>query len=252
MSRTITYFIADLHLGAAYLPDPRANEMRAVHWLESIQDTARSLYLLGDILDYWYEYRNVAPQGHIRFLGQLARLADAGVQITWITGNHDIWIHDYLPKEIGMQATRGPISVTIDGTDFLLDHGDNVGYQRPSYRLMSTLFHSKLCQRLYASLHPRYTTALATGWSRQNRVRRNPDQNQRDISASLTHLRQFCQAHSLQHPNTRHYIFGHLHTQHQSATATGALITVLPSCITQGAYASFDGHTLRLHQLPPL
>ncbi len=98
--RTATYFISDLHLGAGYIPDRIAHERKIVEWLRAIAPTAKTLYLLGDILDYWYEYRTVVPRGYVRFFGALAELADQGTEIVWLKGNHDIWIFDYLPKEI--------------------------------------------------------------------------------------------------------------------------------------------------------
>ena len=94
--RNKVYFISDLHLGARYIADAQAHEKRVVAWLESIRDHASALYLLGDILDYWYEYRYVVPKGHVRFLGVLARLVDAGVKVYWFQGNHDIWLFSYM------------------------------------------------------------------------------------------------------------------------------------------------------------
>lgn len=103
----LTYFISDLHLGAGYIADPRAHEMKVVGFLRSIAPKASRLYLLGDILDYWWEYRDVVPRGFTRFFGALAELADAGVEIVWFKGNHDIWIFDYLPAEIGLTVHDG-------------------------------------------------------------------------------------------------------------------------------------------------
>ncbi|WP_302066000.1 UDP-2,3-diacylglucosamine diphosphatase, partial [uncultured Duncaniella sp.] len=105
--RDLTYFLSDLHLGAGYIPDHRAHERRVVDFLRSIEPRAKRIYLLGDILDYWWEYRDVVPRGFVRFFGELARLADSGVEITWFKGNHDIWIFDYLPSEIGLEVHDG-------------------------------------------------------------------------------------------------------------------------------------------------
>lgn len=89
--RRLTYFISDIHLGAGYITDPRSHEMRVVRWLENVvRHDAAALYLLGDVMDFWWEYRTVAPRGFTRFLGTLSRLADSGVKITWLKGNHDI------------------------------------------------------------------------------------------------------------------------------------------------------------------
>ena len=94
--RRNTYFLSDMHLGASYIADPRAHENRVVSFLRSIENDARAVYLLGDVLDYWFEYRSVVPRGYVRFFGQLARMADAGIEIVWFTGNHDIWLFDYV------------------------------------------------------------------------------------------------------------------------------------------------------------
>ena len=126
--RDLTYFLSDLHLGAGYIPDHRAHERRVVDFLRSIEPRAKRIYLLGDILDYWWEYRDVVPRGFVRFFGELARLADSGVEITWFKGNHDIWIFDYLPSEIGLEVHDGIMVRDIDGARFLLEHGDGVGH----------------------------------------------------------------------------------------------------------------------------
>ena len=102
--RDKTYFISDLHLGAGYIADTYSHQRRIAAWLRSIAPTARRLFLLGDVIDYWYEYRDVVPRGFVRFLGALAELADSGVEITWLKGNHDIWIFDYLPSELGINV----------------------------------------------------------------------------------------------------------------------------------------------------
>jgi len=100
------YFLSDLHLGAPYFSDSREAEARVVRFLDSIQDDADAIYLLGDVLDYWYEYRYVVPRGFVRFFGKLAELADSGIKIVWFIGNHDIWIFDYLPSEIGIRVVE--------------------------------------------------------------------------------------------------------------------------------------------------
>ena len=117
--RQYTYFISDLHLGATYLKNPLDYERRVVSWLKSIKDDAKSLYLMGDILDYWYEYRTVVPRGFTRFFGTIAELADSGVEITWFIGNHDIWIFDYLPQELGIRIVDGSEIVEIEGATII-------------------------------------------------------------------------------------------------------------------------------------
>ena len=125
--RDKTYFISDLHLGSGYIADTYSHQRRIAAWLRSIAPTARRLFLLGDVIDYWYEYRDVVPRGFVRFLGALAELADSGVEITWLKGNHDIWIFDYLPSELGINVADGIITRDLDGKTFVMEHGDGVG-----------------------------------------------------------------------------------------------------------------------------
>lgn len=247
MPGNLTYFISDIHLGARYIANPREHEMRVVQWLDSIKNKAKCIYLLGDILDYWYEYHDVVPRGHVRFFGKLAELADSGVQITWMTGNHDIWIFDYLPSELGITVVDGPITVSLNGKHFLLDHGDNVGKKKPSYTLMRWIFHNRFCQWLYAGIHPRWTIPFATGWSKENRVKRNDQQIQKSISFGLNTLTQFSEQYSRQHQETDYFIYGHLHILLEKELSTGAKMIVLGEWIKTFSYAVFDGSQVSLH-----
>ena len=125
------YFISDLHLGASYIADTHKAERRVIEWLESVRGDMGELYLLGDILDYWYEYRYVVPRGYVRFFGKLAELSDAGVKIRWFIGNHDIWIFDYLPCELGIEVIDGSATCEILGQKFFLAHGYASGCMQP-------------------------------------------------------------------------------------------------------------------------
>ena len=138
--RRLTYFLSDFHLGARYFDSPLDNERRVVAFLDSIKDSAKEIYLLGDILDYWYEYRYVVPRGFTRFFGKIAELSDLGVKIYWFIGNHDIWIFDYLPSELGVTVVDGPMVKDISGKRFFLDHGDAVGKRKLSFRILRSVF----------------------------------------------------------------------------------------------------------------
>ena len=167
--RDLTYFISDLHLGAGYIPDHRAHERKVVGFLRSIEPRAKRIYLLGDILDYWWEYRDVVPRGFVRFFGELARLSDAGVEITWFKGNHDVWIFDYLPSEIGLEVHDGIMVRDIDGARFLMEHGDGVGRLPWTFRRLRALFRCRVAQRMFAAIHPRWTVGFAHAWSSHSR-----------------------------------------------------------------------------------
>ena len=135
--------------------------MRVVRFLDSIKDDADVIYLLGDILDYWYEYRYVVPRGFVRFFGKLAELHDRGIRIVWFIGNHDIWIFDYLPSELGVEIVDGYLDEEIDGKHFLMTHGDGIGKLKPSFKLLRRLFRNRVCQRLLKNAI--YRSALRSG-----------------------------------------------------------------------------------------
>ncbi|MDE6757468.1 MAG: UDP-2,3-diacylglucosamine diphosphatase, partial [Muribaculaceae bacterium] len=169
MSQKPIYFISDLHLGSTYDPHSRQRERLVTEFLESIADKAGAIYLVGDILDYWYEYRTVVPRGYVRFFGALAALADKGVKITWFIGNHDIWLFDYLRDEIGIEIIDGQLVTDIYGKRFLITHGDGVGKLPRGFRFIRSVFRNRVCQKLYASIHPRWTIPFALKWSSHSR-----------------------------------------------------------------------------------
>ena len=245
------YFISDLHLGAAYLKDKRATEQRVVRFLDTIAGDAAELYLLGDILDYWYEYRHVVPQGHVRFLGKLAQLADAGVRITWFTGNHDVWLFHYLEREIGLTVLRGHTQLSIMGHEFLLSHGDDVGHPALLYRITRWCFYNPVCQWLYAAVHPRWTYPLATTWSSSNRTSRHDEQVRAAQERCAQDLTAFSRDYAAAHPQVEHFVYGHLHLARHSELGEGRTVTFLGDWISQFTYATFDGQVMQLHHFHP-
>jgi len=243
-----TYFLSDLHLGAKYLKDPRANEMRVVRFLDSIAGDADALYLLGDILDYWYEYKTVVPRGYVRFLGQLARLADAGVRVHWLTGNHDVWLFDYLRDEVGMTVFKTHTVVQEQGRRLFISHGDDVGHQPPMYRFMRTCFYSPVCQCLYAAIHPRWTYAIATGWSQENRTRRDPVKQVQCVERSAQDLIEYSSGVAAAQPDIDAFIYGHLHLARQMSLNEGdqRQVVFLGDWITKCTYAVLNDGKLTL------
>ena len=243
------FFLSDAHLGARYIANKREHEGRLVKFLDSIKEEAAEIYLMGDILDYWYEYKYVVPRGHVRFLGKLADLADSGVKIYWLTGNHDVWLFDYLANEVGLTVLKGNTLKEIMGCRFMLSHGDDVGYQKPTYRFTRWCFYNRVCQWLYASVHPRWTYPLATGWSQQNRVSRSIEEENKMKEVCCNRLEEFCRSHMAQHPDVVHYVFGHIHLARQLKLDESHTMTILGDWIEQFTYASFDGNKVELHFL---
>lgn len=241
------YFISDLHLGASYITDARAHEARVVSFLDSIKHDAASLYMVGDVLDYWFEYRNVVPRGHVRFFGKLAELADAGVKLFWFTGNHDVWLRDYLSKEIGITVYYGNTVVNIEGQQVLVSHGDDVGHQSALYRFTRWCFYNPVCQWLYAGIHPRWTSQIATGWSSNNRTSRDIQKELLTAQTAAEDLKSFALQYSQSHPAVKHFIFGHLHIAQHVLLDNGVSVTFLGDWINQDTYAVFNSGNIELN-----
>ena len=193
------YFLSDLHLGAPYMEQTRANELRVVAFLDSIKEDADVIYLLGDILDYWYEYRYVVPRGYVRFFGKLAELSDSGIKIVWLKGNHDIWIFDYLPKELGIEVKDGNLIEEIHGKKFFLSHGDGVGKLDPSFKFIRGMFRNKFCQWAFSGIHPRWTVPFAYNWSAHSR--KEGEKKGIPDEMLLKNLRSFVREYHQGHPD---------------------------------------------------
>ena len=241
------YFLSDLHLGAPYFEDSRESEMRVVRFLDSIKDDADVIYLLGDILDYWYEYRNVVPRGFVRFFGKLAELSDAGISITWFIGNHDIWIFDYIPNELGIDVVDGSRTIEINGKKFFLSHGDGVGKIPMPFRLIRNIFRNRVCQKLYASVHPRWTIPFALSWSKSSRDKSYAN-NHNDYTVSAQPLIEFSKDYLARNKDIDFFIYGHLHILFRSRIAEHSEIVILGEWIHTCSYAVFDGENLFLYK----
>ena len=242
--RNNTYFISDLHLGASYIADPRAHERRVVEFLYHIAPDCKRLFLLGDILDYWWEYRTVVPRGFTRFFGALARLADSGVEIVWFKGNHDIWIFDYLPQEIGLTVHDGIMVTELDGHRFLMEHGDGVGRLPWSFRTLRGLFRNRVAQKLYAAIHPRWTIGFAHSWSSHSRKQGGYTPSER----AGDNLVNFARTYNADHADEKidFFIFGHCHTILDSTLPDGSKIIILGDWISRFSYAVWDGKDITM------
>lgn len=240
------YFLSDLHLGAPYYPDSKAAERRVVQFLDSIKDDAEVIYLLGDILDYWYEYRYVVPRGFVRFFGKLAELTDKGIRIVWLIGNHDIWIFDYLPNELGIEVVDGALIETIDGKGFYMTHGDGIGKLPTSFKMLRRMFRSNICQKLYSGIHPRWTVPFAYNWSRHSRKQDGPSKE--DAERMMNNITVFSKEYKVLHPDINYFIYGHLHLLERFSIAEDCEVVVLGEWIQTFSYGLWDGNDFTLHR----
>ena len=159
------YILSDAHLGSLAIDHARTQERRLVRFLDDIKTKAAAVYLLGDMFDFWYEYKYVVPKGYTRVLGKLSELTDMGVEVHFFTGNHDIWAYDYLEKECGVTLHTKPMTTEIYGKTFYLAHGDGLGDHDPKFNFIRRMFHNRTCQRLFSALHPRWGVAFGLTWA---------------------------------------------------------------------------------------
>ncbi len=163
------YFASDFHLGIPNYEESRQREKMIVKWLDRIKEDAQEIYLVGDLFDFWFEYKQTAPKGYIRFLAKIAEITDSGIPVHFFTGNHDMWMFDYLPKEIGICIHRNPILKEWNGKKFFIGHGDGLGPGDRFYKFLKFFFNSKFCQWLFARIHPNLGMGVGNLWSNKSR-----------------------------------------------------------------------------------
>ena len=180
------YFLSDAHLGSLAIPHGRMQERRLVRFLDSIKEKAAAVYMLGDMFDFWYEYKYVVPKGYTRFLGKISELTDMGVEVHFFTGNHDICAYEYLEKECGVVLHKQPETTEIYGKMFFLAHGDGLGDPNKKFKLIRAIFHSKFCQWAFSNIHPRWAIWFGLNWAKHSRMKR-PDNEEPAYTSGALH-----------------------------------------------------------------
>ncbi len=240
MSRNKHYFVADVHLGLQAF-DPVKRERVFTDFLNTLPQETSSLYLLGDIFDFWYEYKYVIPKGFARTFGALASLADRGVEIFFIKGNHDLWTFGYLERELGIKILEEASVIDINHTCFFIAHGDEL-VEDPSHRFMKRVFKNRFMQFCFAAVHPRWGISFALNWSRHNRLARGKTYPFRGESDPLYKFASGIE----EKVNAHHFIFGHMHTPGSAITPKGAGFHILGEWIHGCEYLVFDSDTKEL------
>ena len=239
--RTLNYFVADVHLGLRNA-DREAREARFLQFLDRIPaERTEALYLLGDIWDFWYEYHDVVPREAARVVCALVRLMDAGVKVCFTPGNHDVWTYSFF-ESLGMRRLEQPALVRIGGKNFCLGHGDGLGDVCFGDRLIGWIFHNRVLQVLFSTLHPWLAFRIGIAWSSRNR---------------LTHvgfvfdpekipLRHFVDGFAREH-EVDAFVFGHYHHRLDTRLEGGQQFVIVGDWIDGDApYALFDGESLSL------
>lgn len=244
-SGTYHYFVSDLHLGAPNQAASKARERAFIAWLDHIAATAKAIYLMGDIFDFWFEYKTVIPKGYTRLFGKLAELSDKGIELHFFKGNHDMWVKDYFENELGIQIHANEYTFKVNGKSFYLHHGDGLGPGDYKYKLLKRFFRSSLCQWLFARLHPNFGIGLASLLSLRSRAKGG----KKDAIYSGPNkewLFQYVQEYARHTPHD-FFIFGHRHLPLYLKTDQVLYINT-GDWLRYFTFARFDGENLELLQ----
>ncbi|MFO0357101.1 MAG: UDP-2,3-diacylglucosamine diphosphatase [Sphingobacteriaceae bacterium] len=241
------YFASDFHLG---IPDHERSlirEKKIVAWLDSIKHDAEEIYLVGDIFDFWFEYKYTVPKGFVRLLGKIAELTDSGIKVNFFTGNHDLWMKDYFTKELNVSVYHEPIERTYAGKKFYIGHGDGLGPGDHKYKFLKKIFTNKVCQVLFSLIHPSFSFSFANYASRKSRLATGKS-DEKFLGEENEWLYLYCKEHVKQN-KIDFYIFGHRHLALDMKLDGGARYLNLGQWLSNNQYAVFDGVDLKLLEL---
>ncbi len=239
------YFVSDSHLGAPNAIKSREKELRLIHWLNRVSVNAEAIFLLGDIFDFWFEYKTVVPKGFTRLFGKLAELTDRGISIYLFVGNHDLWMDDYFEKELGIPVFHKPLDLQVSGHSFLIGHGDGLGPGDTGFKLMKKVFTNPICKTLFRWLHPDIGVKFAQYLSQRNKLI-SGDDDVHFLGEDKEWLVQYCKRKTSQ-KHRDHFIFGHRHLPMQVPIGDkGGLYTNIGDWCSHFTYGEFDGMSLNL------
>jgi|SRR5574344_14194 UDP-2,3-diacylglucosamine hydrolase len=234
------YFISDIHLGLNY-KGPEEREKRFSTFLYAIPQEAEAVYLLGDIFDFWYEYKNVIPRGYTRTLGAIAALVDRGVKVYFFNGNHDIWTYSYLQKELGVEVLKQPYIFKVGDKKLCIGHGDGLGEGDLGYKFMNSIFKNRILQFLFSSIHPRWAFMLAHKWSKHNRLVKNLPYDFKNGEERIVKFSEKLQKNQPAGDKIDYFIYGHFHYKTLYKLENGGQMFLLGDWINTSNYLVFNG-----------
>lgn len=242
------YFASDFHLGIPDRESSLKRELLLVSWLDEIRKDASEIFLMGDVFDFWFEYRSVIPKGYVRLLGKLAEITDSGITVHLFKGNHDIWAFNYLETEIGMVLHRTPKVFEFGSRRFYLAHGDGLGPGDNGYKFLKKVFENRLNQWLFRWLHPDLGAGMGLYFSKKSRIANIIKEGQKEEEHNIEDEMLFHYTKSLIESGEKadFYIFGHRHLPTDHKMENGSRLIILGDWITNFSYAVFNGTDLNL------
>lgn len=244
------YFASDIHLGLPAGIDPEKRERLFVQWLDQAAQNAEAIFLVGDIFDFWYEYRHVVPKGFTRTLGKFSELSDRGIPIHFFGGNHDIWTFRYLHDECGLTLHHDPYTLfELGGRRVVIGHGDVLGPRPRGQRILSAVFRNQLLRTLFSALHPYWAISLGHGWSQSNRASRPVSHKFRGEEEPIV---RFAHRYQQEHPTAPADLFvcGHIHCAELYPLQEGGTIAFLGEWIEHPTFGTLGPEGFRLQRYP--
>lgn len=238
------YFASDNHLGAPTFEESLPRERKFVSWLDHVKKDAAAIFLVGDLFDFFFDYKTVVPKGFTRVLGKLAEISDSGIPIYFFVGNHDLWMNDYFEKELNIKTFHSPQYFLLNNKMFLIGHGDGLGPGDKGYKRMKKVFVNPLSKWLFRWLHPDLGVKLAKYLSVKNKLI-SGDEDAEFLGEDNEWLIQYCKR-KLQEKNTDFFIFGHRHLPINFDLSDSTKYINLGDWISYYTYAEFDGKTTAL------
>ncbi len=242
MERNKIYFASDFHLGIPDFESSLEREKKIVRWLSSIENDAAKIFLVGDLFDFWFEYKYVVPRGYVRLLGKIAELKDKGIDVHVFTGNHDLWMYGYFEEELKVPVHHDSIQFEFGGKKFFVGHGDGIGPGDNGFKFMKRIFKSKAAQVLYGMLHPYIAFKVARFFSHNSR-RANEEEAflGDDKEWQIIYAKEV-----LQKEHVDYFLFGHRHIVLDKPIAENTTFINLGDWIIHFTYAEFDGNTCKI------
>lgn len=238
------YFLSDFHLGAPNASESLLREKKIVSFLQEIRRDAAEIFIVGDLFDFWYEYRQVVPKGYVRILGEMAAITDAGIPMHFFVGNHDMWMKDYFQKELNIPVYFEPAEFDYNGRKFLVGHGDGLGPGDHGYKMLKKIFRNPFCKWLFGVLPPVIGVGIANYSSRRSRAVTGSNDGQ-FLGEDREWLIQYCKE-VLKTKKYDYLVFGHRHLPIDFTLQPGSRYINLGDWIRYYTYAEFDGNDLQL------
>lgn len=243
------YFASDFHFGIPDRAQSRVREDLFVAWLDAVKEDAAEIFLMGDLFDFWFEYRTAIPKGYSRLLGKLAEITDRGIKVHLFRGNHDMWAFSYLTEELHIQLHREPEFRQFGNKSFYLAHGDGLGPGDRGYKFIKKVFANRFNQWLFRMFHPDFGISMALFWSRRSRhanmQKEEADEN-RNIRLIETRLVHHSEALLRDHPGLDYLVYGHYHFPYEKKLTDRSTMIVLGDWLTHFTYGEFDGERFNL------